>query len=86
MGTVILVLFYLAPDNTAAREAKVREQIAAIAHSGRVLEIGEAGAKLADPRREIAPGAPPLLTFRYFAGAERRRFGNLDVMLDDAGH
>ena len=85
MGSGILWLMLLAPDDTA-RKAAVHEQIEAIARSGRVLEIGEARARLADPRREIAPGAPPLLSFRYFVGAERRRFGKLDVMLDDAGH
>ncbi len=86
MNTALLFLFFFAPDDSAAREARVREQIAAIARSGRVMEIGEARERLADPRRQIAPGAPPLLSFRYFLGADRHRFGNLDVMLDDAGH
>jgi hypothetical protein len=26
------------------------------------------------------------LSFRYFLGADRHRFGKLDLMLDDAGH
>jgi len=60
--------------------------IADIARSGRVLEIAEVRARVEDPRKEIAPGAPPLLAFRYFAGADRHRFGKLDLMLDDAGH
>ncbi len=86
MGSALLLLFFLAPDDTAAREAQIHQQIQAIARSGRVLEIGEARERLADPRTQIAPGAPPLLSFRYFLGADRNRFGNLDVMLDDAGH
>jgi len=86
MTSALLVLFFLAPDDAAAREARIRQQIEAIAQSGRVLEIGEARARLADPRKQIAPGAPPLLSFRYFQGADRHRFGKLDVMLDDAGH
>ena len=49
-------------------------------------QIGEARERLADPRQQIAPGAPPLLSFRYFPGADRHRFGKLDLMLDDAGH
>ena len=60
--------------------------IADIARSGRVLEIAEVRTRVEDPRKEIAPGAPPLLAFRYFAGADRHRFGKLDLMLDDAGH
>ena len=86
MSTALLLLFFLAPDDTAAREARIREQIEAIARSGQVLEIGEARNRVADPRKQIAPGAPPLLSFRYFLGADRNRFGKLDVMLDDAGH
>jgi hypothetical protein len=86
MSSALLVLFFLAQDETPAREARIREQIEAIARSGRVVEIGESRERLADPRKQIAPGAPPLLSFRYFLGADRHRFGKLDVMLDDAGH
>jgi hypothetical protein len=88
-STVLCLLFLAGPQRAAddaAREARIREQIEAIARSGRVVESGEARARLGDPRREIAPGAPPLLSFRYFQGADRHRFGKLDVMLDDAGH
>lgn len=68
------------------REARVRQLVADIARSGRILEIGSSSDRLADPRKQIAPGAPPLLTFRYFDGADRHRFGKLDVIMDDAGH
>ena len=34
----------------------------------------------------IAPGAPPVLSFRYFDASDRGRFGNLGLMTDDAGH
>jgi hypothetical protein len=71
-----------APSN----EARIRELIGMIARSGQVLTIADAKQRLADPCKEIAPGAPPLLSFRYFEGAERHRFGKLDVMMDDAGH
>ena len=86
MFCALLMLAFLEQDDTAAREARIREQIQAIARSGRILEIGEARDRLADPRKQIAPGAPPLLGFRYFQGADRHRFGRLDVILDDAGH
>jgi hypothetical protein len=84
-SALLLVLFFAAEAQTA-REAGIRQQIDAIARSGRVLEAGETRARLVEPMREIAPGAPPLLSFRYFQGADRHRFGKLDVMLDDAGH
>ncbi len=81
-----LFALLVAPADNMDREARVRELIAAIVQSGRVVEIGEMRDRLADPRTTIAPGAPPLLAFRYFQGADRHRFGKLDLMLDDAGH
>lgn len=71
---------------TPERESHVRQLIADIARSGRVLETSDAKERLADPRKQVAPGAPPLLSFRYFDGADRHRFGKLDVIMDDAGH
>ena len=84
MNSAFLLLMLLAQADTGGREARIPQWIIEISNSGRVLEIGEK--RLADPRKEIAPGAPPLLSFRYFLGADRHRFGKLDVMLDDAGH
>lgn len=83
---LVPVLFFFAPQNNVPREVLIQQQIEAIARSGRVLEAGEARARLEDPREQIAPGAPPLLSFRYFQGADRHRFGNLNLVLDDAGH
>ena len=82
----LFLLALLTPPQGAERDDRVQALIEEIAVSGRVQEIGENGQRLADPRTQIAPGAPPLLAFRYFQGADRHRFGKLDVMLDDAGH
>ena len=73
-------------EKAAFREARIHHLIGDIARSGRVLEPSGTKTRLADPRRQIAPGAPPLLSFRYFDGADRHRFGKLDVIQDDAGH
>jgi hypothetical protein len=85
-----LLLYLLAaqspPASTLTEAALAGEWIAKIAKSGRVLTAGTARENVADPRKDVAPGAPPLLAFRYFEGAERHRFGKLDLMLDDAGH
>ncbi len=83
MNAALFAFAFLA---AAAPEAQIRQLIDDISRSGRVLEIGESRERLADPRQQIAPGAPPLLSFRYFQGADRHRFGKMDVMLDDAGH
>jgi hypothetical protein len=50
------------------------------------LTLGESNSDRLAPPRLIAPGAPPLLAFRYFEGKDRHRFGQLDLVLDDAGH
>ena len=86
MSHLLLLIALFAPPDNADREARIRQRIEEIAQSGRVLQIGESRDRLADPRNQIAPGRPPLLSFRYFVGADRHRFGKLDLMLDDAGH
>jgi hypothetical protein len=57
-----------------------------VAQSGRVVEIATPAAERIAPLAKIAPGAPPLVSFRLFDGRMRHRFSNLDLVLDDAGH
>jgi hypothetical protein len=54
--------------------------------AGRVLAIGETSSERLQSLGRIAPGQPPLLTFRYLDGKRRHRFGDLDLVMDDAGH
>ena len=56
------------------------------AESGRVLTLAEPASERLSPGPRIAPGAPPLLSFRFFEGQQRHRFGELDLVIDDAGH
>jgi hypothetical protein len=56
-----------------------------LAASGRVLEIAERPSERLSPPR-VAPGAPPVFSFRFFEGKQRHRFGDLDLVIDDAGH
>jgi hypothetical protein len=58
----------------------------AITASGRVVGIGEPPSERLSPPLLLAPGAPPLLSFRYFDASDRGRFDNLGLMTDDAGH
>jgi hypothetical protein len=60
--------------------------IEAIVLSGRVVNMSESPSERLTPPPLIAPGAPPVLSFRYFDAADRGRFGNLGLMTDDAGH
>ena len=76
----VLLFLFIAPNDDAAKLTR------AVAESGRVLEIGITPSERASPPPQIAPGAPPLVRFRYFEGQARHRFGNLDLVMDDAGH
>ena len=57
-----------------------------VADSGQVLEIATPPSGRVSPPPEIAPGPPPLLSFRYYEAQQRHRYSNTELMLDDAGH
>ena len=82
---VYFAMAFLTPAEQP-REERIQELVREIANSGSMLEAGDRQTRLADPRLTLAPGVPPLLSFRYFQGADHGRFGKLDLMLDDAGH
>ena len=69
----------------ASDEAAV-SWIQRVAVSGQVVEIATPPSERLAPPARIAPGAPPLLSFRAMEGRQRHRFGDLDLVLDDAGH
>ncbi len=79
MVSVCILLFLASGDTTPALIRK-------IAVSGRALEIATPFAERLSPNTLIAPGPPPLLSFRLMDGQSRRRYNNLDLVLDDAGH
>jgi hypothetical protein len=78
MKAIGLLLLLAGPPN-----GLLIQQVAA---SGRVLEMALPPSERLAPPPQIAPGAPPLLSFRLFEGRERHRFGGLDLVIDDAGH
>lgn len=57
-----------------------------ILQSGRVQMFGVSSSERLRPAARLAPGDPPLLRFRYLDGKRRHRFGDLDLVMDDAGH
>lgn len=79
MTGVFLLLLLAANPN-------LDELIKEVASSGRVLQIAASDSERVSPPVQIAPGTPPLLSFRFFEGKQRHRFGDLDLVLDDAGH
>jgi hypothetical protein len=74
------LLMLLAVDE---RTTDLVEQIAA---SGQIVEIATPSSERVAPVARIAPGAAPALGFRMIEGKLRHRFGDLDLVLDDAGH
>ncbi len=79
MIPTLLVMFFVPTESVAA-------QIQKIAASGQVVEIATSTKERLAPTPRIAPGAPPLLGFRKMEGQMRHRFGDLDLVMDDAGH
>jgi hypothetical protein len=65
---------------------EVNELIRKIAQSGQVVEIAVKPETRLKPAAPIAPGQPPVLRFRGIEGQLRHRFGDLDLVVDDAGH
>ncbi len=70
----------------AAAKTPVDRAIDRVAESGRVQTIGVSSSERLRPEAMLAPGDPPLLRFRYLDGKRRSRFGDLDLVMDDAGH
>jgi hypothetical protein len=66
--------------------ANVSDTLAEIAASGRVVESIPSASERLNGAVLIAPGAPPSLKFRSYEASERGRFGDVGLMMDDAGH
>jgi hypothetical protein len=79
-----LVVFYLLAQ--APQPDSAGTMIHEISQSGRLVTLAEPSSQRLATPQGIAPGAPPILAFRYLEGKDRHRFGKLDLIVDDAGH
>jgi hypothetical protein len=77
----VLILLMMAANTDGV--SRLTKEVAA---SGQVLEIGQTPSERVAPPKQIAPGPPPLLAFRYYDAQQKHRFSNTELMLDDAGH
>ena len=83
MTALLVIHLLMAPRPPITdREALTRS----VAESGRVVSIAEPPSDRLQPPAALAPGAPPLLGFRLLEAKSRHRYGNLDLVMDDAGH
>jgi hypothetical protein len=79
MNVLILMMMAASPSDLSRLTKEV-------AGSGQVVEIGKTPSERVAPPVQIAPGPPPLLSFRYYEAQQRHRVSNTELMLDDAGH
>jgi hypothetical protein len=96
MLTIVLLSFWLHPANVAPDRAERPQQAKARPHgrpdqgpapqATRCADLFETADERVKPALRVAPGAPPLLSFRHFEGRMHQRFSGVDLMLDDAGH
>lgn len=63
-----------------------QQAIKQISDSGRCADLAESPDARVAPELKVPPGPPPLLSFRYYEGKLHHRYGNSELMLDDAGH
>jgi hypothetical protein len=70
------------PRPAPAVETLIKE----VADSGRCADLSQDPDSRVSPMSAVAPGPPPVLSFRYYEGKLHHRFENADLMLDDAGH
>ena len=78
---IVLLCFML-----AASSSEVQRLTREVAASGQVVGLASRPSDRVSPPVLIAPGAPPLLAFRYYEGQQHHRFTGTELMLDDAGH
>ena len=83
IAIALLVCAFPPAAGDVAEEAALLERIE---RSGRLDTLGVSSSDRLRPLARLAPGDPPLLAFRYLEDRRRHRFGELDLMMDDAGH
>ncbi|MBV8811863.1 MAG: hypothetical protein JO033_24600 [Acidobacteriaceae bacterium] len=74
------------PERAASHDQRTEAVIQEVSASGRCADVAESPDSRVAPQPAVAPGPPPLLSFRYYEGKLHHRFGNSELMLDDAGH
>lgn len=79
MIRLVALLLLLAPPS-------LDELVTATAASGRVVGLTETPSDRLAPPVLLSPGAPPVLSFRYFEASDRGRFDDIGLTTDDAGH
>jgi hypothetical protein len=88
---LFLMLLAAAPQSSQADKAAPPQQkqtstSAPSEAAERCVLAGDSPDSRVSVPRVIAPGLPPLFSFRYYEGKLHGRNVNTDLMMDDAGH
>ena len=86
MGAFLIGAVLLAGQSASEKADSTRALVSEIAASGQIVGLTDSPSARVKPPREVAPGAPPLLIFRFLEGTDRHRFNQLNLVIDDAGH
>ena len=86
MSTCLICAVLLAGQSATEKTNPVKAVVSEIVESGQVVGLTDSPSARVKLPREISPGAPPLLTFRFLEGKERHQFNQLNLVIDDAGH
>jgi hypothetical protein len=76
---ILMLCLLLAP-------AGISDLVEEAAESGRVVSLADAPSERVHLPPMIAPGAPPVLSFRNIDATERGLLSQMGLMTDDAGH
>ena len=80
------IVIALAATPAFSVEQELDQAVEATLRLGRVHLIGISSSERLAPEPALSPGDPPLLRFRYLDGRRKHRFGDLSLIMDDAGH
>jgi hypothetical protein len=83
LRSALALLAFLAGSILSPEEKALIQDIS---QSGRCATLVDTPDDRVTTRTLISPGPPPLLSFRFYQGKLHHRFGNSELMLDDAGH
>jgi hypothetical protein len=84
-GILILALAAQQPSGKVESQPK-DEAVKAIDASGRCSTVAESPDERVAAAKQIAPGKPPVLSFRLYEAKTHRGSSSNGLMLDDAGH
>ena len=96
MLSLFMLAFFLAPQSARQEHARpgagspgvedLSAWVRKISDSGRCAREKESPDRKVAVPAAVLPGVAPVLSFRFYEGKQHHRFGNSELLIDDAGH